>query len=232
MKIPTLLCALVVLSALCACASSGSATGTSAANSAPPATEDGMQLKVHTANRLVYLKPGATFGKYNSVMMTDLFVQFQKDWQRNYNSNVMNPQNQVTDQQMKQMEQALATEFKRIFTQELQKGGYKVVTAPGPDVLLLRPAIINLEVTAPDTMSAGMNANFVTSAGSGTLYLELWDSSTNTILARVMDAQADQTPFSREANRVTNTQAADIIITGWADELVHHLDAVRGKTGQ
>jgi Protein of unknown function (DUF3313) len=191
-----------------------------------------MQLKVHTANRLVYLKPGATFGKYNSVMMTDLFVQFQKDWQRNYNSNVMNPQNQVTDQQMTQMKQALATEFKRIFTQELQKGGYQVVTAPGPDVLLLRPAIINLEVTAPDIMSAGQNANFVSSAGSGTLYLELWDSSTNTILARVMDAQADQTPFARQANRVTNTQAADIIITGWADELVHHLDAVRGKTGQ
>jgi hypothetical protein len=32
----------------------------------------------------------------------------------------------------------------------------------------------------------------IRSAGSMTLYLELWDSMTNTILARVMDAQTDQ----------------------------------------
>jgi hypothetical protein len=231
MRLLTLLCVLGVLQALCACATSGSATGQSAANS-PPQSEDGLQLKSHTANRVVYVKPGATFGKYDRVMLLDLYVQFQKDWQRNYNANVADLSNQVTDQKMTQMKQALATEFKRIFTQELQKGGYQVVTTPGPDVLLLRPALINLEVTAPDVMSAGMNANFVNSAGSATLYLELWDSATNTLLARVMDAQADQQPFARQANAVTNTQAADIIITGWADDLVRHLDAVRGKTGQ
>jgi hypothetical protein len=232
MKLLTLLCVLGVLQALYACASSGSATGPSAASSPPQTTDDGLQLKTHTANRVVYVKPGATFGKYNSVKLLDLYVQFQKDWQRNYNSNTPDLSNQVTDQKMAQMKQALATEFKRIFTQELQKGGYQVVTNPGPDVLLLRPAIINLEVTAPDVMSAGMNANFVSSAGSGTLYLELWDSATNTLLARVMDAEADQQPFARQANAVTNTQAADIIITGWADDLVRHLDAVKGKTGQ
>ena len=231
MKSTALLGSLVLLLALCACASSGSPTSKSGANEPPQVTSDGLQLKVHTENRLIYLKPGATFGKYDKVMILDCLVEFQKDWQRNYNSNVMNPSNQVTDQQMAQMKQALATEFKRIFTQELQKGGYQVVTSPGPDVLLLRPAIINLQVTAPDIMSAGMNANFVTSAGSGTLYLELWDSATNTILARVEDAQADQEGFSRQANRVTNTQAADVIITGWADSLVRHLDAVRGKAG-
>jgi hypothetical protein len=232
MKSTAPLGSLVLLLALCACASTGSPTSKNGANEPQQVTSDGLQLKVHTENRLVYLKPGATFGKYDRVMILDCLVEFQKDWQRNYNSNVVNPTNQVTDQQMTQMKQALATEFKRIFTQELQKGGYQVVTSPAPDVLLLRPAIINLEVTAPDTMSAGMNANFVNSAGSGTLYLELWDSATNTILARVMDAQADQECFARQANRVTNTQAADIIITGWADSLVRHLDAVRGQAGK
>jgi hypothetical protein len=232
MKSTAVLGSLVLLLALCACASPGSPTSKNAANEPQQVTSDGLQLKVHTENRLVYLKPGATFGKYDKVMILDCLVEFQKDWQRNYNSNVVNPANQVTDQQMAQMKQALATEFKRIFTQELQKGGYQLVTSPAPDVLLLRPAIINLEVTAPDIMSAGMNANFVSSAGSGTLYLELWDSATNTILARVMDAQADQEGFARQANRVTNTQAADIIITGWADSLVRHLDAVRGTAGK
>jgi hypothetical protein len=62
------------------------------------------------------------------------------------------------------------------------------------------------------------------------LYLELWDSATNTLLARVMDAQADQEAFAQQANSVTNTAAADDIITRWADSLVKHLDAARKAT--
>ena len=58
------------------------------------------------------------------------------------------------------------------------------------------------------------------------LYLELWDSTTNTILARVMDAKADE-GFAEQANRVTNTAAADRILSEWARELRERLDEVR-----
>ena len=92
---------------------------------------------------------------------------------------------------------------------------------------MLRPAIINVQVTAPDLMTANMQGTVVRSAGQGTLYLELWDSASNTILARVMDAEADKTPYARMANSVTNTQAADTILTAWAQDLRKHLDAVR-----
>ena len=227
MKSPALLAPLVLLLALCACASPGSPTATNAADQPPQVSKDGLQLKVHSGSRLVYVKPGATFGKYDKVMILDCLVEFQKDWQRNYNSNVVGLDQQVTDYKMTQMKQALAGEFKRIFTRELEKGGYQVVTTAAPDVLLLRPAIVDLLVTAPDVMSAGMNVNFVRSAGSGTLYLELWDSATNTILARVMDAQSDQEAFAQQANSVTNTAAADSILTGWADSLVKRVDAAR-----
>ena len=188
-----------------------------------------MQLKVHSGTRLVYVKPGATFGKYDKVMIVDCFVEFQKDWQRNYNSNVVGLDQQVTDYKMTQMKQALAGEFKRVFARELEKGGYQVVTTAAPDVLLLRPAITDLIVNAPDIMSAGMSVNYVSSAGSGTLYLELWDSATNTILARVMDAEADREAFAQQANSVTNTAAADTILTGWADSLVKRLDVAQAR---
>jgi hypothetical protein len=45
----------------------------------------------------------------------------------------------------------------------------------------------------------------------------------------VEDAEADRQPFAQQANAVTNRQAADIILKKWADDLVRHLDAVRGK---
>jgi len=103
-----------------------------------------------------------------------------------------------------------------------------VTTTAAPDVLILRPAIVDVRVTAPDIMSAGMDANVISSAGSGTFYLELW-APPHTLLARAMDAEADQQPFAQQANSVTNMAAADIILRKWADDLISHLDAVRGK---
>ena len=76
-------------------------------------------------------------------------------------------------------------------------------------------------------MSTGIEATIVQSAGSATLYLELWDSVSRTILARVADAQTDQQPFAQQANAVTNAAAADSILKNWADDLVRHLDATR-----
>jgi len=72
----------------------------------------------------------------------------------------------------------------------------------------------------------------VRSAGQMTLYLELWDPATKTVLARVMDAQADDEAFGQMANRVTNKAAADRILQEWAEELRKRLDTVRGKSDE
>lgn len=200
-----------------------------AADAPTQVSKDGLQLKVHTNQRLVYVKPGATFNQYDKVMILDCYVEFQKGWQQSYNATVDDPSRQVTDQDVQRMKSSLAAEFKKVFTAELEKAGYQVTSSPAPNVLLLRPAIIDLQVTSPYIPSPGIDANFITSAGSGTLYLELWDSSTNTILARVMDAEADPQMFARPANPVTNKEAADLVLRKWADALVRHLDAVHGK---
>ena len=201
----------------------------SAADTPPQVSKDGLQLKIHTKNELVYVKPGATFNQYKRVMILDCYVAMQKGWQQDYNSNEgADLDRQVTDSDVQRIESTLAAEFKKVFTTELQKGGYQLTTTPAPDVLLLRPAIINVRVTAPDLMTAGMDMNVITSAGSGTFYLELW-APPHTLLARALDAQADQQPFAQQANSVTNMQAADIILKKWADDLVRHLDSARGK---
>jgi len=231
MKLSVPLRSIAVLIGLCARLTVAYSVDVSAAEGPPSVSKDGLQLRTHTKQRLVYVKPGATFNQYDKVMILDCYVEMQKDWQQNYNSNVVggDPSREVSNDDVQRIRSTLAAEFRKVFTTELQKGGYQVTSTPAPDVLLLRPAIINVQVTAPDIMSAGMDVNVIASAGSGTFYLELWDPSTNTILARAMDAEADQQPFARQANAVTNRQAADIILMKWADDLVRHLDAVRGK---
>jgi len=184
--------------------------------------KDGLQLQKHTKQRLVYLKPGATFSQYDRVAILECYVEFRKNWARDYNSEHQSLENQVTNQDIERMKSALSTEFKKVFVNELTRGGYQVVDTTAPDVLVLRPALVNVDATAPDLMTANMERTVVKSAGEMALYLELWDSTTNTILARVMDAEADQQPFAQPANRVTNTAAADTILKSWADELVGH----------
>ena len=110
-------------------------------------------------------------------------------------------------------------------------GGYDVVDTAAQDVLVLRPAIINLQVTAPDLLSANMTRTLVRSAGEMTLYLELWDSETNTILARIMDPQADD-GVARFATRGSNKAAMEDILQAWAEKLRRHLDAARGNADE
>jgi hypothetical protein len=200
-----------------------------ASEPAPQVSQDGLQLQKQTKQRLVYLKPGATFSQYDRVAILECYVEFRKNWARDYNSEHEALENQVRDSDIQRMKSALSAEFKKVFVNELTKGGYQVVDTAAPDVLILRPALVNVDPTAPDLMTANMQQTVVRSAGAMTLYLELWDSTTNTILARVMDAEADQEAFAQPANRVTNTAAADTILKNWADELRAHLDVVRGK---
>ena len=204
------------------------------AKEAPPeTTPEGLVLLKSTKSRVSYVKPGVTFAQYNRVAILEPLVEFEKNWQKDYNSSRRSLEGRVSDKDIERMKAGLAAEFKKVFTDELQnKGGYQVVTTAAPDVLVLRPALLNVEVSAPDLMEPGINATVVRSAGQMTLFLELWDSTTNTLLARVMDAAADDDAFAKQANRVTNTQAADEILRSWANELRGRLDEVKGKSGK
>lgn len=193
----------------------------------PEVTKDGLHLVKDTKVAVAYARPGASLAGYTEIMLVDCFVELKKNWQRDYNLNEVGLEGRVSDKDAEEIKTRLAAEFKTEFTKELNKKGYKVVDAAAANVLLLRPALINVDVTAPDVgFSQGMQ--FVQSAGEMTLYMELYDSSTSTLLGRVIDPQADD-GLAKRANRVTNKAAADVIITRWAEMLAKHLDEVKAK---
>ena len=199
----------------------------------PETTKDGLHLERHTRHGAVYVKPGATLDAYSQVKILDAFVAFKKNWQRNFNDDEMDLENRVTDKDIEKIKTRLTKEFGVVFSKVLEKGGYQVVDTTGKDVLLLRPAIINLVVTAPDLMSAGMTTNMVSSSGSMTLYMELYDSLTSDKIAEVLDSEeAGMNSFAHVANRVTNKQDFDQTLEAWAKILVKRLDEAHGKTSK
>lgn len=203
-----------------------------AKDAAPQVSDDGLHLVKQTDTRLVYKKPGATFTQFKRVAILDCAVEFSKSWLKDYNNSQVDPSRRIGDQDLARARTSLSAQFKKIFTDELAtKGGYQISETAAPDVLVLRPALVNIQVSAPDLMTPGRSATFVQSSGAMTLYLELWDSSTNTILGRVMDARASNDSFGQRSSSVTNMAAADSIMRSWAKELRERLDIITDKGG-
>ncbi len=95
----------------------------------------------------------------------------------------------------------------------------------------MRPAIVDLDITAPDLDGAGQSYNFAASALAATLYLELFDSVSGDILARVIDRKvaSDRGGFMRWTDRVSNRLAAERVLAEWAALLRWGLDEIQGR---
>ena len=200
------------------------ATASYAKDDFPPVSHDGLHLMQDTQLRAVYMKPGADLSQYDKRALLDAYVAFKKNWKREHNEEE-SFEMRVSDKDMKEIRERVAKEFNKEFTKVLStEGGHEIVKDAADGVLILRPAIVNLDVTAPDIMTAGMSQSVVASAGSMTLYLELYDGKTQAIIARIIDPEAaDNVGIAQVANRVTNTADFDRVLRRWAEILNKHL---------
>jgi hypothetical protein len=194
----------------------------------PQVSHDGLELRPNTEVALAYVKPGADFSGYERIMILDTYVAFKKNWAVEQNRTSVH---KVRNSDIERMKKEVAELFREVFVGELSgDDGYPVVESADTDVLLLRPAIIDLDVTAPELKSVNRTYNFAASAGAATLYLELYDSVSGEILARVMDRKIADTAggFMRWSNAVTNRAAAKQVLADWAGLLRQRLDEIHG----
>lgn len=199
----------------------------------PQTTKDGLVLQPHTKLGAVYLAEGASLADYTKVKILGCYVAFEKNWQRNFNRGSMDLANRVTDQDVEKIKDKVAQEFPKVFTKVLESGGYEVVDTTGKDVLLLRPAIINLTLTSTDINKVGMGTTIVASNGSMTLYAELYDSLTSAKIAEVMDAEeVGDNGFAHQGGRFSNQVEFDRTLKTWAETLRKRLDEANGKTSK
>jgi hypothetical protein len=194
----------------------------------PAVSHDGLHLMPDSKLRAVYMKPGADLSQYDKIALLDCYVSFKKNWRRDHNEQEAFDQ-RVSTKDMKEIRDRVAKEFSKEFAKVLStKGGHTMVKVAGDGVLILRPAIVNLDVTAPDLMTAGMSQTWTASAGSMTLYMELLDGKTGDIIARVIDPEAaNDAGMAEVTDRVTNTRDFDRIVHRWAELLNEHLGQLK-----
>ena len=208
------------------------ATAAGARDKMPDVSHDGLHLVHDSKLRVVYMKPGADLSEYDKIALLDCYVAFKKNYKRDHNRDEPSLEMRINDKDMAKIRKELALEFNKEFTKVLStEGGHQMVTEGGDGVLVLRPAIINLDVTAPDKMTAGMSQTFSASAGQMTLYMELYDGATGAIIGRVIDPEAAGIDgMAQVRNIVTNKADADRVLRRWAKILNDHLAHVKSKS--
>jgi Protein of unknown function (DUF3313) len=219
-----LLASLAVVTLVAGSADAGDAAD--AAKALPEHTFDGLQRVPTTKITALYLRKGVDLGSYDKVAIRDCHVAFRKDWQREQNTS---SRVKVSDEDMTRIKTDLAEGFRRVFTDRLSASGETVTTAAGTGVLILRPAIINLDVSAPERADPSPRGIYsAESAGQATLYLELYDSVTDELLARAIDVEvAGARGYVSVRNGATNRTDAEAMLKTWADLLGTFLQNAR-----
>lgn len=189
---------------------------------------DGLQ-RVQTRNfDAAYLAPGANFSGYTKVMIDPTEAAFRRNWLRDYNNDALSLSRRISDDEAQEMLDMMRNGFNEVFAEAYTAGGYQVVTAPGPDVLRVRTAIVNIDVSAPDTMEPGRSRTYARDAGTGTLILEVRDSMSGALLGRGVDAReiGDNSMILRRSS-VSNRSDFQRAFRTWAEMSVQGLDRLR-----
>jgi hypothetical protein len=207
-------------------ASSLQSSSTALAAKEPPAEWDGLKRVASSKVDHLYKRPEATLSGYDAVKLDPILVEFDKNWDPNRGGGSL--QSRVSDADMEKIKQNLANAFKEVFTDELSKGGYKVVDQDGQNVLRVSAAIANLYITAPAKVTSQNIRTYTTETGRMTLVAELRDSVTNQLLARAVDTQQGRETHNFQITTgAANYASASAALTKWAGDLVAGLDAAK-----
>lgn len=202
-------------------------TGVAIADDHSQQTFDGLVLVPDSKVDAAYRHPDADFSGYERVMLLEPQVSFIKNFARD----LRREQGiRASARDLDRIKGRMAELFLEVFTQALEDGGYAIAEEAADDVLLLRPMIVDLDISAPDIPTPGRSRTYVTSAGAVSLFIELYDSATGQILARAVDRKRarDYHQF-RWASAASNRQEARRALKAWAEMLVEGLNEARGQ---
>lgn len=187
-------------------------------------THDGLHRVAKSVLDAAWVKPDLDLTGYTKLLIANAGIAYRKldpvsDFQARSESEFP-----VQQENKARFEQILKEEF----TEELEKvERYEIVTAPGPDVLLLVGGVIDVVSSVPPDLESakyGRGGVYLDSVGSAVLVVELRDSMSGEVLARAADGRAAESPFAFEANSVTVWSEVRRLARYWANLLVDRLN--------
>ena len=169
------------------------------------ADNDALQ-RIEGPYRDFFWRPGATLSQYKRVVILDPYIEFADGWLKAKNAG-RRSFNRVDADKVEAIKAALAEDVRTIFGETLRKAGYETVNVAAPDVVVLRPAILNVDIS----LDVYIENRFTESGGTKmALYLEFFDAASSTLIGRAADSDSDPDSTRPIVRR---------ILTRWAERL-------------
>ena len=199
-----------------------------AKNDPPETSIEGLTLVEKDRRGEIYADPDADWSEFSQIQLQPATVSFRKNWKRDQNR--YDPF-KVKNQDIEKIKSGLSDLFHDVFTEELSaNGGYTMTESTGTDVMNIKPRIVDLDIAAPDTMRAGRSSSYTEQAGRMTLMLEIYDSLSGDLIAKVSHRQdAPRYGFIQWTTSVSNNAEARRMLQKWASALRVRLDEARNR---
>lgn len=229
MTTPTMLFALVAGSVLllsgCETTSGPPAQITMAAEE----TFDGLRLVNNTRAQKVWIRPGLDLSRYSKIWPQSAGIQFRpveggsRAQQRRGQSEFP-----VSNRARERLRSVMSEAFQ---AQLAMLERYEIVDGPGPDVMMVRGALLDVVSFVPPE-SVGRSDVFISTVGAMTFVVELRDSESHTVIVRTADRRAAQRPGNtlQQSNPVTNQAEVRRLAQRWATWLREALEALPSYT--
>jgi hypothetical protein len=185
---------------------------------------DGLQRVATKYFNAGFVRPNVDFSRYKGVLIDESELAFKTP-------DRSKQQFPLTDEQKLRLRQLLDEQFA---TELDNLKNLHISDVPGPDVLDLRVRVQDILATVPPqgVGQAGWGGLFLEALGEATLVIELRDSESEEVLARVFDRRAlEGTAIAQQgAAPVTRWQDVEKISMHWATTVRKRLDVlVSGK---
>jgi hypothetical protein len=174
----------------------------------------------------VWVRKGADLSVYRRLMILPPEIAYKKPPSPRGDPEAGFP---LDEHQMGKLRQL----FRDVFREELLAGDCQLSEAPGPDVLLVQAGLLDLVVRVPTSgLHSARGGTWVSSYGVMTLVVQLYDSETRQILARVMERREVLPAAAVEFSKAELSTSIELrtFFERWATRLREGLDAARART--
>jgi len=175
-------------------------------------TDDGLVRVPSRRVAGVYRLPGASFVQFRRIMLEPPTISFAPEWQKNHPD--------VSDAEILRIRTESAKLFRDEFTRELiDRGPYEFTDELGADVLIVNPAIQDLDIPAPESSVAPGERSYTTGPVKMKVTGDLRDAATGKLIGRLTIFEGNERyPFNelRLANRATNAHDQRVAFAKWS----------------
>ncbi len=185
---------------------------------------DGLVQVKKTGFRNVWVKPGTEAGSYNKILPVGVDFHY-RDVPAGNRTAQARRSSSTSDFPIEENTRARIEEIMaEIFLEELgDTDNFTLTDEPGPDVVLIIGGLYDVVSNVPPD-SIGRSNIYLSRVGQATLVLQIEDSMSREIIARVVDRRAADPAFAQRSSTVTNTAEFRHLARTWARILTKNID--------